>query len=140
MNWIFKLAIFNLSLNFAVGLMLVVFPAFTQYPTGGLTYDNQIGNEFESNMAGAIQPTGELEDKQDAIARVLDMMTLGFVTKFLNAVNALMFGFWNQLENLLGSFMEDNVRTYIFTTLKVFISIGYILGAFYLWTGKEINQ
>lgn len=140
MNWIFKLAFFNLALNFAVGLLLLTVPAFTAtQPTMGLVYDSNLGSDFEEGMGGAVNPSGELEDKGDAIYRILDFINLGMIKKFVQLVDTLMFGFWNQLKGLLGGLMTESARTYIFGTLKFFITIGYIMGAFFLWTGKNVT-
>ena len=140
MNWVFKLAFFNLALNFAVGLLLLTIPVFAALqPTMGLVYDSNLGSDFEDGMGGAVNPSGEMEDSGDAIYRILDFINLGMIKKFVQLVNTLMFGFWDQLSSLLGGYMDAGARTFIFGTLKFFITIGYILGAFFLWTGKNVT-
>ena len=140
MNWIFKLAFFNLSLNFAIGLLILTIPVFGELrPTMGLKYDSNLGSDFEIGMNGSINPSGDIEDTGDAIYRVLDFINLGMIKKFVTLIDTLMFGFWNQMESLLGGLMSATARLFIFTTLKIFITIGYILGAFYLWTGKDVT-
>jgi len=140
MNWVFKLAFFNLALNFAVGLLLLTIPVFgATQPTMGLKYDSNLGSDFETEMNGSINPSGDVEDTGDAIYRILDFINLGMIKKFITLIDTLMFGFWNQMESMLGGLMTPAARLYIFTTLKLFITIGYILGAFFLWTGKNVT-
>ena len=140
MNWVFKLAFFNLALNFAVGLLLLTVPIFAETQNSmGLTYDSSLGSDFEDGMAGAVNPSGAMQDTSDAIYRVLDFINLGMIKKLLDLIDTLMFGFWNQMSNMLGGLMSSAARTYIFGTLKLFITIGYIMGAFFLWTGKNVT-
>lgn len=140
MNWVFKLAFFNLAMNFAIGLLLLTVPIFSEtQSTMGLTYDENYGSDFEEGMSGAVNPSATVEDTSDALDRILDFINLGMISKFLNLVDTLMFGFWNQIEHILGGLMSSAARLYIFGTLKFFITIGYIMGAFYLWTGKNVT-
>lgn len=140
MKAVFKLMVFSIMLNFAVGIMLTAFPIFeTRGDTGGLEYSETYGEPFTTTMEDEIRPSGELEDAGDSIYRVLDTLSLGFISKFLTAVDTYMFGFINFLDKILGSAL-DNMRDPIRVILKGVMTIAYIYGAFVLWTGKEELQ
>lgn len=140
MKVVFKLMIFSIMLNFAVGIMLAVIPAFDIGNTGGLTYDSSFSNDFTGGMNQTIQPAGLLEDRGDAIYRVLDMIGLGFIHKIITAVDKYMFGFVLMLEGMFSGPMGAELSGFIFGILRVMITIGYILGAWVLWTGRSLDD
>jgi hypothetical protein len=144
MNWIFRLIFFNIFLNIGVGIMLITVPAFRYYESGGfqlgnIQYYTNSTTQFVDAMNGSVAPGGSLQNQGDTIYRVLDMINLGFVAKFLNIMKYGLFGFWELLEGMLGGMMSTDQRLLIFGTLKGITTIGYALGAFWMWTGRSFS-
>jgi hypothetical protein len=135
-------------LNFAVGIMFEAIPAFKDDPStsGGLIYDADFSGNFVTGLNGTISPSGELEDKGDAIYRVLDTIGLGFIKRWVDTVTQYTHGFVKLLELVLGPHLNDGLVAILFTglggqsgILYSLVTIGYIVGAWILWTGKSIN-
>jgi len=139
MNIVIKLMIFSIVLNFATGVMMAAIPAFDVSNTGGLIYENDYAGEFVSGMNQTIQPVSDLENKGDQTDRLLDLLNLGFINKLLRTIDKYMFGFVNVLQGVIGPALEPTLRAIVFTGLKSIITIGYLLGAFYLFTGRDIR-
>lgn len=149
MNAIFKIMMFSITLNLSVGLLLILIPAFNDPSVaGGLHYNPTLSNSFTSNMEQTITPDGTVQDKTDAIYRVLDMMNLGFISNFLTGVKTLMFGFVLLIENIVGGWLDPEVRIFLFGgygalnlgLFNIIISIGYVMGGWYLWTGRDVSK
>jgi len=146
MNVIWKLMIFSIMLNFATGIMIQAIPAFTDSPGSrmGLEYDDQYANDLtEGPLTNTIAPGGVMEDKGNLIYRVLDMMNIGFIYNFLTTVDKYLFGFLVVLGQMFGQAIKDQsptLYTTIFGGLRSIILLGYLLGAFRLWTGKDLTD
>ena len=139
MKTIFKIMIFSIMLNFSVGIMFNVIPAFDISMSGGLEYDPGYADSFQSGLNSSVVPQGGLEDKGNSIYRVLDMMNIGFLGRMISTVDKYMFGFIKMMESMIGGVMTDSLRNMIFGTLRVLMTIGYIVGAWWLWTGKDMT-
>lgn len=145
MNMIFKVMIFSILLNFAIGIMLNTIVdnkgdnVFNMGDSAGLMYNPNYGTEFQKELNTTITPSGVLEDKGNAIYRVLDTLNLGFIAKFIEAVDKYMFGLVNMMRAMFGGALGD-ASDFLFGILKAIISIGYVLGAWYLWTGKNLDE
>jgi len=151
MNMIFKLMIFSIVLNAAAGIMINAVvdsdgdKIFSEtWMTGGVSYNANYTTTFESNMGEYINPNGELEDQGDAGYRILDMLGLGFLIKFKNVVFDYMFGFVKILRATLGGLLDagtgdTTVSNVVFGTLQSIIFVGYVLGIYMLFTGKDIG-
>jgi len=140
MNIVIKLMVFSIVLNFATGVMMAAIPAFDVSNTGGLVYETDYAGEFVSGMNQTIQPVSELESKGDQIYRLLDLMNLGFINKLIQTIDKYMFGFVNILQAVIGPALDPAVRTIVFSGLKTIITIGYLFGAFYLFTGRDVRD
>ena len=144
MNTVWKVMILSIMLNFATGVMILLIPAFNDNPglRMGLEYNDTYGSDFtEGPLNGTIAPGGVMEDKGNLIYRVLDMMNIGFIYNFLASFEKYMFGFVILLDKMFGGFILNQsvvLHDLIFNTLKGLISVGYILAAFRLWTGKDL--
>ena len=139
MNMIFKLMIFSIVLNFSVGIMNAAIPDFADGGhTGGLVYDENYADGFTS-MEVPVSPEAGLEDRGNAIYRLLDSINLGFIARFISTVDDFMFGLVNMLESIFAGAMEPALRNTLFFVLKTAITIGYIAGGFFLWTGRKLN-
>ena len=152
MNVIFKLMLFSIVLNLATGIMIEAI-TMTDPDTGeqvkifdrpeyrsGLDYDGQYTDGFTGQLNQSITPDGAVEDRGNAIYRVLDTLNLGFVERFLNAVDTYMFGFLNILDNIIISRMAPELGSFLMGLFKTLLTIGYIVGAWVMWTGKDIRS
>jgi len=146
MNMIFKIMVFSILLNFAVGIMLNTIvdkdgnDVFSLGTSGGLNYDDAYGADFQGELNSTVSPSGVLEDKGNAIYRILDTLNLGFIAKLILAAEKYMFGFVNMLYSIFAPKLGEESASFIFGVMKAIIGIGYALGAWYLWTGKSIND
>jgi len=149
MNMVFKVIAFSLMLNFAIGIMIQAVPAFNENSLlrAGLEYDNDSTAPFVGDMEKNVSPTGDLDDAGDALYRVLDMMNIGMLVRFLNTIKQYLFGFIQLLEITIGGLLDVPVRNLLFGDpdamtsqgiLYIFMTIGYIIGAWYLWSGKNV--
>ena len=145
MKMVFKLMAFSIMLNFAVGLMAAIVvdfdgnPVFGSEDTMGMTYDEDYAAGFSSSLNSTVTPQGGLEDAGDAIYRVLDFMNVGFIGRFIKAIPTYMYGFINMIDAMVGDLLTPTLHTILFSTLKILITVGYVIGGWYLWTGKELN-
>jgi len=140
MNIVFKIMIYSVVLNFAVGIMGLAIPAFVEEGNaGGLVYDETFAEGF-TVMEDSVNPDSGLEDRGNQIYRLLDSINLGFIARFISIIPDLMYGAINLFQSIFGGFMEPALSNLIFGTLKVLITIGYILGGLFLWTGRKLNE
>jgi hypothetical protein len=146
MNLAFRLVLFTLFLNLSVGLVSVALdregtPWYEQPQYfGGLSYDENMTGAFENELQDDVNPSAELESSATTTDRVLDTLNLGLVKKVLLTIDNYLYGFVNLLENVLGRYMDDTMRTFLFGALKTIVTIAYIVGALALWTGKRVDS
>ena len=144
MNMIFRIMMFSIMLNFSVGIMMEMIvdkdgnKVFDASHARGLTYSENYTDGF-TTLEEDVNPSGTLEDKGNAIYRILDTITLGFIGRLIEIGNTYGFGFINMLQAMLGGIMGEG-STIIFGFLKIIVTIGYILGGWWLWTGKNLNE
>ena len=156
-NMVAKLVIFTILLNLAAGLLMVAVvdvkgkPVFDRTATGGVAFDSEIyGESFQTELEESIQPAGSIDDKGDQVYRVLDMMSLGFINRFMDVVDTYMFGIVTIMDNMLGEHLEEKTRIKLFGhghdsergfgIFKIIISISYILMGISLFTGKDVVE
>jgi len=147
MNTAFKLMFFSMALNFAVGLMMIALPFLDTGDTavGGIPdYQEGYTSDFTGELEDQVNPSGNLEDKGDSIYRVLDMINLGFIARFLTGIKTFLFGFVEFLDVLVGPFLTQGVRAFLFGpplgVLHTLMIIAYLLAGFYLWTGRDVRS
>ena len=147
MNLAFKIIVFSLAINMATGITNIAVvdnagdPVFDSLSErSGMTYNSSDVDSFTGGVNSAVNPsTGEIQDSGDANYRVLDMLGLGFIGRFLDVINNYMFGFLNLLQNLFTPIMGASAAV-IFGILKGVITISYVLAAWALFTGKDIKE
>lgn len=147
MNVIFKLMLFSIVLNLATGIMITTIVDSNgdqifdkgEY-RAGLDYNHSKSDAFTGNLNQSITPDGAVEDRGNAIYRVLDTLNLGFVERFLNAVDNYMYGFLNILNDIIISKMAPDIAIFLNGLFKTLLTIGYIVGAWVMWTGKDIRS
>jgi len=153
MNAVAKLLIFGIIVNLASGLLLDILPIYTTSNefTGGMTYDANKTNLFVSELNGSVNPGGEIEDAGNQIYRVLDFLRIGYIGRFIRALQNYLFGFPEILRSMFLSFIDpvyingimvqDAVMiNRIFNVLETMIGIGYLLMGWWLWTGTRVLQ
>lgn len=159
-NMIAKLVIFSILLNLAAGIMMTAVvdnsgnKVFDSTAQGGYNFMGEgYEQDFQLELEKDIQPSGNLEDEGDQIYRVLDVMSLGFIYKFIKVVDKYMFGFINMLDNIIGQHLDDDTRAILFGNqndndlipnnfgvFKIIVSISYILMGISLFTGKDVVE
>jgi len=153
MNSVFRLIVFTIFLNIATGLVMYGVTDSGVYGTKGtqifsdntgntfgIVYNESYTSTFVGDMNTTINPTGDLEDRDNAIYRVLDKMNLGFLTRIKDAVTKYLFGFIQFIQSTIGPYMEPALANFIFPTLKTVIFIGYLLGVWLLFTGRAFSD
>jgi len=161
MRNIFKLILFTLVLNIAVGIMSVAITdtagnqvfqsqdmaSVPQYDPNGaqqITGTYQSANGTYSQEAFTVNPGGLADTSGNIVFRLLDLIGLGFIKEILTAIDTYLFGFVNFMYNLFGQYMNPALRDLLFPTyytpgiLKTLIMIGYSFAAFELWTNKTL--
>lgn len=147
-NIVTKIAMYSLLMNLAAGIMLIGIidvngnPVFSKEDTMGANYDLQgiQTNKFTDDMEQSIKPGGELEDQGDQIYRVLDTLSLGFVARFIETLQTLMFGFVIMLRSIFGQHLAPALEIVFFGALNTILTIAYILAAIKLFTGKDLIE
>jgi len=141
MNIIFKILIFTIMVNFAIGIMALAIPGFGDQTEDrmGLSFSKNYTETIVGDLNESINPTFQVEDSDDAFSRLLDSIGLGIVTKFLNMVNNFFFGIIDLiLRPIFAPMMEQTLANFVFGILKGILTLGYIFGAIWLFTGKKI--
>jgi len=148
-NIIFSIMVFSMLLNIGTGLVSIAIPTFNNDPStqGTLTYDDEYQNTFDG-LKTNVTPAGVLEDEGNSIYRVLDTLNLGFIQKFINTITQYTHGFIVFLDQSFGSYLDPAVYSFLFGkvggvpvgALYDILTIGYIFGAWWLWTGKDLSE
>lgn len=147
-NIVTKIAMYGLLINLAAGIMLIGIidvngnRIFTKEDTMGANYDIEgvQTNKFTDDMEQSIKPGGELEDQGDQIYRVLDTLSLGFVARFVDTLQTLMFGFVTLLRTIFEPHLAPALSTVFFGAINTILTIAYILAAIKLFTGKDLIE
>jgi hypothetical protein len=144
------IVIIFILLNISAGVIQVAVvdingdPIFDNTASGGYAFadDDYIG-EFSDLMEEEIQPSGSIDDASDQVARVLDMMSLGFISKFINTIKTYMYGFTGMLDGIVGDMLGDDARTVLLGdlgVLNIIFTIAYILFGIQLFTGRNVLE
>lgn len=146
MNLIFKLMLFSIVLNFATGVMLVAVvdkdgnSVFNLNTTGGLVYNESYSDGFTVGLNSTIDPGYGIEEQGNWFDRVLDKLGLGIVRRLLDTIDKYMFGFVQVLDGVFGGALDSATSTIVFGGFRIMITVGYIIGAIWLWTGKSLTK
>jgi len=151
MNIIFKIMAFSMMLNISIGLVGTALPIFGEDGSNKMVISMN-GTQLDTirSVEGSLSPDGgELQDKSDRSSQILDFLGLGFIYKFISAITDYTHGFIKMLDNIFGTYMIVNgnptaLYTFLFSkpfgALYSLMSIGYIYGAIYLFTNKDVMQ
>ena len=136
MKAVFKIMLFSIMLNLAVGIMDNALPAIGNNPQfNPMVYDTATMNAFTNQVNTTIKPEEDLTASSNIFYRLLDKIGLGVARKFLDAMDMYLFGFINLIMKLMG---VENL--WLYAILKFLVTIGYAFGAIWLWTGKDIGR
>lgn len=147
MNMVFKIMAFSIVLNLAVGIMIngivdidgnKIFDGDGNVNRAGLDYNVNQTDKFTSGLSSTVTPNADMGAVEDVIYNVLDKLNIGFIWNFLSSIHDYMYGFINVLQGITGRFMDPSVNDWIFTALRGLLTVGYIIGGFWLWTGKDV--
>ena len=145
MKTAWKILAFGIFLNIAVGIMITALPGvFTPGNVGGLKYNSTYADGFNSQLGEEITSQNELEDTSDQFDRVLDVLTLGFLFRFIDQVRLYMFGFIEMLYLIFGPYLEEGMRNFLFGppigVLKTALIFAYTIAAISLFTGRDFDK
>jgi hypothetical protein len=142
MDLLFKLVFLSIAANLAVGFMTNVVGVDPQYMNANLAFNANDTYDFEQNMGQNITPSGLVENKGNALFRILDMLTIGWFNKFVKTIDSYMFGFVNFIGAIIRPYMQNNAWMWLFGNtgiMKLVMGVVYGLGLFYLWTGRDLT-
>lgn len=135
MNAAVKIMMFSIFINLAVGLLQTALPMFKDVDVyrGGLSYNESVMRDFTSEANSTLAPI-TAEDDSNWLDNLLDKVGLGIVKKIKNFMDRYMYGF----VNIIGSVL--NLDNAILFFIKTLITIGYVLGFWYLLTNKDLGK
>ena len=154
MNTVFKIMVFSIMLNISIGILTEAIPnVFKDDPSTrrNLEYDTGDTDVFTGELEDKVNPRGEMEDSDNFIYGILDVLNLGIIHRFLKTVTTYLYGLVNLLRLIIGPMIigeNPGLYTMLFGkgagagmgVLYIMMTIGYIFGAIYLWTGKKLND
>lgn len=155
-----KVVLFSLFLNLSVGVIVwgvldgndarIFGDAIT---SGYQTVGEQQMNDFQNGLAKKINPSGVMDDRNDQLYRLMDSISLGFVYRFFKMIDDFMYGFVNMLDNMIGQYMNPNLRGILFGNhdnddlipnsfglLKLILTLAYMIYGIGLFTGKNVIE
>jgi hypothetical protein len=138
-----KMILLMLCINFGIGIIIQGMPYFQLHPeaTYGLSYDATMTNTFNNSVNGDVSV-----DKVDSggfFNRLVDIITLGYLTKFKDAVSQIIFlgtGFIGLTRSLFGGYFDPTFANFFFGTLTTLIWIMYGLFVVELITGRRLTD
>jgi ABC-type uncharacterized transport system fused permease/ATPase subunit len=143
---IFKILYFTIALNFATGFIMQLVPEFnyhanidTHSEMMGLSYNETYSDDFTTGMNDTINPQQTITDASSGFFQLLNKIGLGFIANIITVVDQYMYGFVNLIYSLFAGYLPSGLATMIHVALYGMMTFAYIMAAFSLWTGKEVN-
>ena len=130
MNAVFKIVMFTFFLNIAVGIMTNIMP---DYSFGCYTFSSKDMNQMNSTQ-GFVNPNNNLQDQTSSFIRLIDSLNIGVIGKWLSSLNYYLYGSIDFIRCYIGMF------DWLEVMLKSLLTMGYIIGCVYLWTGRVFNR
>ena len=136
MKFAIKLLLFSILLNLSVGMMQTAIPIFDEVGAyrGGMYYNESMMYDFTDEINNTVNPTGDLEDSGSYFDRLLDKLNLGIIQRILKVMDKYMYGFINIMQTVL------NIDKALIFFIKTLITISYVLGAWWFFTGKDMGK
>jgi hypothetical protein len=142
-NFIIKIVMATLFFNIACGIVASALPFFGTDPAfmGGIVTDEQKTRDSLDKMNQSIDSKSVLDTSQSTgFNRVIDLLNIGMLDKFLKFLTSVMYGIVTILERTIGGMMLPTLRTSLFSLpfgyLAMILNIGYSYCAWTLWTGR----
>lgn len=144
---IFQLMIFSFLLNLSTGIMMHLIPDLFLTGPGntndfseGISYDNDKVNIYlnETYRNQTVTPSSQINGGSGFFSSILDAITGGYFSKVVTLISDAIWGFPNMLDNIFGSYMDNDLRLFIFGGMKATLSLMYIFGIIWLWTGRNV--
>lgn len=130
MNTVFKIIMFGFFLNLAVGLITTMLPVSTCF-----MYNSVATTQFNATIGGVVNPSNSAQDQTSAFVRLIDSLNIGVIGKFLSGINYYLYGTIDFMRCMAGG-MPD----YLEYLLKSALTVAYIIGSIYLWTGRMFSR
>ena len=142
MNIIFKILLFSLVLNVAVGMMMEIVPHFKgdgifAGNKQGLDYLVNGTTRFTQDAEGLLGPANA-EDTSTALDRFLDQIGVSMFKKIKNFINQYMYGFTASLRLIFKATPGSSTK-FVLDSINVIITIAYVIGGIWLFTGKKLT-
>lgn len=144
-NIIVKLVIFSIMLNLATGIVISAIPAYQRLENRGGIGFNETGefNNYVNSFNQTIKGKANTADYDESSNWFLDIVTFGWAKKIIKFLDTYMFGFYNLLHDVFGSYLDVGVNNLIFGNLGVFkiiTFVGYVLTAFFIFTNRDVTR
>lgn len=134
--------IFCISMNFATLIIPKFIPIFAipQYTGSMPQYDENLSQAAFNFKNTSANPDTTLIDKGNFIYRVLDLLNIGLIQKFVDMIDTYLYAFPRLLRTMLSPMMTEEQSLVVFGTLYSFVSIIYGLSIFEWWTGRRVSE
>ena len=156
MKIMMEILILGIFLNLSAGIIAAIIPEFN-YASNIDTNSDMMGLKHNDTYADGlvdvkkeINAQGNAEDKSDFTSSLLDAIGLGVIKRWLNWLDTSMFYivhimdamFGQKLIRVVAGVQDRTLYNLFFGPVGVFrimITLGYILTAMSLWTGKSVK-
>lgn len=147
---LFSILFWAIVVNLATGILIVGVVdkdgnrVFNSLTTGRLPqYNATYSQGLTTSLNGTVNPIPLLQDKGNAIYRVLDMIHLGFIQRFVEGAKTYIYGSVQIFDGLFGGDIAPELRTLLFGfplgVFYILMDLIYGLGIWQLWTGRELR-
>jgi hypothetical protein len=141
MNLMLKIMIYTICINFAVGIIVAALPELDASVTRGLEYKSDLISPFEQTEQ--LNPQSIITDATFQIARLLDLVGLGFINKIATLVTNMIHGLYafpDLLEKMFAGSMNAALSALVFGALKGLCTVSYFLGTMALYTNRSLDK
>lgn len=141
---IFQIIVFMVCLNFSAGLLGVLLPTMFGggLNNGGIYVNTDLTNQLDVLNGKNVTPSSALSGGNGFFSSILDAVTGGYFSNFIDFIKTAIWGFPMMLENVFGKepFMTADVASYVFTGLKSVMVLLVALGVLWMWTGRNATK
>jgi len=143
-NKIWALMLISILLNLAAGIVYNI-PGFgdaLKDNVYGISYDNSFDEGWEQTTNETIGIGEDQSSTSSSFTNIPGWAAMKGLVKFFRTIDNYMFGFYNLLYGMFYGPLQSggtNLGKILFNGLKSVIFIGYIILAFKIWTGKNVE-
>jgi hypothetical protein len=146
-NFIIKIVLVTLFFNIAAGIVMATFPYFTENPefTGGIGANDQFNRDMITKLNQSVD-TSKIVDSSstNTFNRLVDLLNIGMIDRFLQAITFGMYGLVIILQKSLGGLLPLDLAAAMFSIpfgfMATIINIGYTYSAWTMWTGRYTGE